>query len=181
MEVSWPGDYGEIHTRILERMKAVLMEDTDFPYLKPNARKRLSLARHVARNTGMLEHSLVHLGGFSFCLFPWLGTRSFRTLRKLLQKNAARFGISGIEYEGCYYLKFKMPVERRDELLLCLAEDIRQQGGIDCDALVATGEIPVFEKYDDYVPAELLRRAYATDKMNGEETAIRLLSLAEEA
>ena len=84
MEVSWPGDYGEIHTKILERMRRVLAEDTIYPYLKPNAAHRLEVARHLARNTGMLEHSLVHLGGYSWCLFPWLGTRSFRTLRKYI-------------------------------------------------------------------------------------------------
>lgn len=177
MEVSWPGDYGEIHTRILERMRQVLSEDTEYPYLKPNARTRLSLARHVAANTRMLEIPLVHLGGYSFCLFPWLGTRSFRTLRKLLQRNATRFSISGIEYEGCYYIKFKMPVENRDRLLLTLAEEVRMHG-IDCESLVATGEIPVFEKYDDYVPAELLRHAYAVDKLDGEEAGARLLTLA---
>ena len=37
MEISWPGDYGEIHTRILERMKQVLEEDTVYPYLKKKA------------------------------------------------------------------------------------------------------------------------------------------------
>ena len=29
MEVSWPGDFGEIHTRILERMRQVLTEAND--------------------------------------------------------------------------------------------------------------------------------------------------------
>jgi ATP-dependent Lhr-like helicase len=65
MEVSWPGDYGEIHTKILKRMRRVLEEDTVYPYLKPNAAHRLEVARHLARNTGMLEHSIVHLGGYS--------------------------------------------------------------------------------------------------------------------
>ena len=54
MEISWPGDYGEVHTRILERMKKVLEEDTEYPYLKRNALERLKTARNVARNTGML-------------------------------------------------------------------------------------------------------------------------------
>lgn len=62
MEISWPGDYGEIHTRILERMKQVLEENTEYPYLKKNAKTRLEVARRVARNTGMLKNSLVHLG-----------------------------------------------------------------------------------------------------------------------
>ena len=64
MEISWPGDYREIHTRMLERMKQGLEEDTVYPYLKKNARKRLDVARRVARNTGMLKKSIVHLGGY---------------------------------------------------------------------------------------------------------------------
>ncbi|MBR6921369.1 MAG: DEAD/DEAH box helicase, partial [Clostridia bacterium] len=79
MEISWPGDYGEINTRILQRMRKVLSEDTVYPYLKPNAAKRLAVARHIAKNTGMLSHSVISLGGMTYCMFPWLGTRSFRT------------------------------------------------------------------------------------------------------
>ena len=179
MEVSWPGDFGEVHTRIVQRMRQVLMEDTLYPYLKPNAQKRLETARHVARNTGMLNHSLVHLGGYSWCLFPWLGTRSFRAVRKLLAQNAAAFGITGIEYEGCYFINFKMSRGNDYELIHALAEQIRY-GAVDAESLVGIGEAPVFEKYDDYVPAELLRRAYATDKMNLAEAEGRILEIENE-
>jgi ATP-dependent Lhr-like helicase len=127
----------------------------------------------------MLEHSLVHLGGYSWCLFPWLGTRSFRTLRKYIAANAKQFRISGIEFEGCCYMTFKMEGANDFDFIDSLCRTIDREG-IDRDALAAMGDAPVFEKYDDFVPSELLRRAYATDKMNGEETAIRLLSLAEE-
>ena len=163
MEISWPGDFGEIHTRILERMKQVLMEDTVYPYLKDNARARLDMARHVAHNTGMHEHSLIHLGGYSWCLFPWLGTRAFRTLRRLLKKHAKQLGISGIEFEGCYYITFKMESGGDFALIRELCRIAEQ--GIDCQSLVEAGELPVFEKYDDYVPGELLRQAYATDRL----------------
>lgn len=178
MEVSWPGDYGEVHTRIVERMKRVLAEDVMYPYLKPNAQKRLDVARHVARNTGMLEHSLVHLGGYSWCLFPWLGTRSFRTVRRLIQGQSKRFGINGVEYEGCYFISFKMSKGNDYELLTALAEQAGE--GIDTEQLVGSGEIPVFEKYDDYIPADLLRHAYAVDKLNGVEAGKRMLQIFEE-
>ena len=163
MEISWPGDFGEIHTKILERMKQVLVEDPVYPYLKENARARLDMARHVAHNTGMHEHSLIHLGGYSWCLFPWLGTRAFRTLRRLLKKHAKQLGISGIEFEGCYYITFKMESGGDFELIRQLCRIAEQ--GIDCQSLVEAGELPVFEKYDDYVPGELLRQAYATDRL----------------
>ena len=179
MEVSWPGDFGEIHTRVVQRMRQVLAEDTVYPYLKPNAQKRLEVARHVARNTGMLEHSLVHLGGFSWCLFPWLGTRSFRTVRKMIARHASAFGITGIEYEGCYFITFKMSRGSDLDLISLMADEVKHRG-IDAEALVSGSEIPVFEKYDDYVPADLLRHAYATDKLNTDEAAARILELERE-
>ncbi|MBQ8310777.1 MAG: DEAD/DEAH box helicase [Clostridia bacterium] len=179
MEVSWPGDFGEVHTRIVERMRRVLEEDTVYPYLKPNAQKRLEQARHVARNTGMLNRSLVHLGGYSWCLFPWLGTRSFRTVRKLLQRVGKDFAITGVEYEGCYFITFKMSRGNDYELIHTLADGVRAEL-FRTDDLVSSGEIPVFEKYDDYVPADLLRHAYATDKLNLDEAQHRILDIAAE-
>lgn len=177
MEVSWPGDSGAIHTKILERMRRVLTEDTVYPYLKPNAAHRLEVARHLARNTGVGERMLIHLGGSTWCLFPWLGTISFRTLRRFLAKHAKELGISGIEFEGCYYIIFRMEGDGKDfcRILARLAA-----GGIDCNALVAPGELPVFDKYDAYVPGELLRAAYAADHLRGDEAEARIAALESE-
>ena len=174
MEVSWPGDFGEIHTRIQERMRRVLEEDTIYPYLKENARQRLENARHVARNTGMLQRSLVHLGGFNWCLFPWLGTRSFRTCRKFLKHYAHQLGISSIEFDGCNYMTFKLETTDSDAWLCRLADLVRERG-IDCEALMESGEVPVFEKYDDCIPPALLRRAYATDRLRADELNTRII------
>lgn len=182
MEVSWPGDFGEIHTRILQRMRRVLEEDTVYPYLKPNAAHRLEVARHVARNTGMVgegSHSLLSLGGYTRCLFPWLGTRSFRTLRKFIQQRGGEFRISNLEFEGCYYMTFRM--ERgRDYDLLSRLDQIASREGIDCESLVSTGETPLFEKYDEYIPAPLLRRAYAADRLRADEAIARLHEIMQE-
>ncbi len=177
MEVSWPGDSGAIHTKILERMRRVLTEDTVYPYLKPNAAHRLEVARHLARNTGVGERMLIHLGGSTWCLFPWLGTISFRTLRRFLAKHAKELGISGIEFEGCYYILFRM---EGDGKVFCRILARLAAGGIDCNALVAPGELPVFDKYDAYVPGELLRAAYAADHLRGDEAEARIAALESE-
>ena len=179
MEISWPGDFGEIHTKILRRMKQVLMEDTIYPYLKENAVKRLEQARATARNTGMLSHSLVHLGGYSWCLFPWLGTRSFRTLRKFIGRNSKENGISGIEFEGCYYINFKMEKTSGLSFITDLLTKV-ENGGIDRYALVETGEIPIFEKYDAYIPHDLLRHAYAEDKLRSDEAEEQIRKIFKE-
>ncbi|MCL2518967.1 MAG: DEAD/DEAH box helicase, partial [Oscillospiraceae bacterium] len=173
MEVSWPGDYGEIHTRILERMKQVLVEDKVYPYLKPNAQQRLDVVRALARNTGMLEHSLIPLGGFTWCFFPWLGTRSFRTLRKYIPRVSGQFKISNLEFDGCYYMTFKMERDNDYAFIRNINEHIRRDG-IDRAQLISPGESPVFEKYDEYVPSDLLHRAYAEDRLRTDEIYVRM-------
>ena len=179
MEVSWPGEYGEIHTRILERMKQVLVEDTVYPYLKENAQKRLEIARAAARNTGMLTHSLVSLGGYTYALFPWLGTRSFRTLRKMIGAVASEFGISGMDYEGCYYMTFRMEYGNPRSFLQAMMARFGE-GGVSAHALVSPTELPTFDKYDSYIPAELLRHAYAEDHLDTKEAATRLRDILKE-
>ena len=179
MEVSWPGDFGEIHTKILERMRRILAEDTVYPYLKPNAQHRLDIVRNLARNTGLPHHSLVHLGGYTWCLFPWLGTRSFRTLRKFIMHNAAKFKISSLEFDGCYYMMFKMESGSDYALIKGLC-DIIDCEGIDKSKLVGTNESPVFEKYDDFIPSQLLRKQYAADKLRTDEIMLRLPQILSE-
>jgi ATP-dependent Lhr-like helicase len=127
----------------------------------------------------MLEHSLVHLGGYSWCLFPWLGTRSFRTLRKYIKKNAAANNISGIEFEGCYYITFKMEKVEGVDFIARLLDGVEREG-IVCEALVENSEIPVFEKYDNYIPHDLLRRAYAADKLRADEAEEQIRAIFEE-
>lgn len=171
MEISWPGELGEIHTRILERMYRVLAEDTQYQYLKAGAMARLEMARRVARNTGMLERPIVSLGGLTYCMFPWLGTKSFRTLRRYLSKNAQKHKISGIEFEGCYFISFKM--ERGDANALMDAINRDFLTGVEKTSLVGENETPAYDKYDDYVPSELLRRAYTEERLRTDEIAER--------
>ena len=164
MQISWPGDYGEIHTEILKRMKRILEEDTEYPYLKEHARKRIEEARVLARKTGMLECPLVHLGGYSYALFPFVGTKSHRVLRKILVKLKEKFRLSAIDYERCYYITFRMESKDPAELLNAI-NAICADKNYDLHSLAQSGDNPVFEKYDEYIPSELLRDAYASDRL----------------
>ena len=55
-----------------------------------------------------------------------------------------------------------------------------ERDGIDCQALVETGEIPIFEKYDNYIPYDLLRKAYAADKLRADEAEEQIRYIFEE-
>ena len=173
MQVSWPGDFGEIHTRILERMRQVLREDVEYPYLQKNALNRLREARTIARNTGLTERAVVRLGGFSYCFFPWLGTRSSRTLRRVLKHYAPALGISAVEFEGCYAIPFKMERGSEEDLprkLLMLMEEDR----LEVTELLPESEAPAGDKYDPLIPPALLRKAYALDRLDLQEVKMRL-------
>ena len=171
-EISWPGDSGEVHTRVLEKMREVLFSDKEYPYLMQNAQKRLAVARHTARATSMNKSMLLSIGGSSYCLFPWLGTRAFRTLRRFLNYHASKLGICDIRSEGCFYITFKAPNKNADELLYFIRTLITDEG-INAEALVGQAEYPVFDKYDEHIPPELLRRAYACDRLCPEEVIYR--------
>ena len=172
MEVSWPGDSGEIHTKLLLAMKDVLFNNKDYAFLGENAAARLENARRVAENAKMRDNMLVYLGGQSYCLFPWLGTRSFRTLRRFLQKYSSELGISDIQSESCHYIKFKAREDAAANFLFGM-RDIIERDGINTEELVGAGECPVFDKYDEYIPPELLREAYAKDRLFADEVIER--------
>jgi hypothetical protein len=48
------------------------------------------------------------------------------------------------------------------------------ENGIDLESLIGPAEAPVFEKYDEYIPSELLRKAYREDKLRDDEILKRV-------
>ena len=59
---------GDLHTKILTRMRRVLQEDRQYPYLMKNAVARLEQARFTAAHSGAAEKPLINLGGNMWCL-----------------------------------------------------------------------------------------------------------------
>ncbi len=174
MEISWPGGTGEIHTRMLVAMRRVLLGREDYRFLSENARRRLADARRVAEATRMHERMVVPLGGQSFVLFPWLGTCAFQTVRRILKKYADELGIFDIQSEWCWYITFKARGDN-GEALEEHVRDILRRDGIDPTALVFSGECPVYDKYDEFLPPELLRAAFAEDRLCPREVYLRFL------
>ena len=172
MAVSWPGESGEVHTRVLERMRRVLFEDKNYPYLMPQAAERLAQARALAERTGMEEALLLSTGGYTKCLFPWLGTRAFRTLKRFLVRHASELSISDIASEGCYYITFKSTEPSNQRLLEAIRAAMAREG-MNTEALVFPSEFPAFEKYDACIPPALLRRAYQVDRLCPQEMLAR--------
>ena len=150
---------GDIHTHVLERMRRVLEERSGYPYLMDNAAGRLVLARRAAAAARMATHPLVNLGDDTWALFPWLGSYAFLALERLLKiKCAKRLGIKGLDSSRPYFLQFRMAAGPR-EFFSTVAEEARV--GFDPVELLYPDELPVFEKYDQFVPPELVRKGFA--------------------
>lgn len=150
---------GDINTKILERMKGVLAEEKQYPYLMKNAVARLEQVRHTAANSGMLDEPLINIGGDMWCLFPWLGSYAFLALERFIKiKCAPKLGIKGVDSSRPYFMQFKMKASR-EEFFAVLRETAQEE--FDPMELVYPDEIPVFEKYDEFIPAELVRKGFA--------------------
>ncbi len=150
---------GDIHTRILERMYGVLKEQNSYPYLMRHAVCRLQEARESFAKSGMRDHPLVYLGGNMWALFPWLGSYAFLALERMLKiRCKQRLGLKGLDSLRPYYLQFTMKVSASDFYRI-MAEEAEQD--FDPLELVYPNEVPNFEKYDEYVPAELVRKGFA--------------------
>lgn len=153
---------GDINTHVLERMKRALEEHDVYPYLLGNARARLAQARHVAANAGVAgrdSRPLINLGGDTWALFPWLGSYAFLALERLLKiKCADELGLKGLDPSRPYFMQLRMKADEETFYRVVAAESEADFAPID---LVYPGEVPYFDKYDEMLPAELVRKGFA--------------------
>ena len=150
---------GDLHTKILTRMRRVLQEDSQYPYLMKNAVARLEQARFTAAHSGAAEKTLINLGGNMWCLFPWVGTYTFLTMERFLKiKCADRLGLRNLDSARPFFIQFTMKADE-SAFFRVLAEEIRKP--IDPMELVYPKELPLFDKYDEYLPEELVKKGFA--------------------
>ena len=155
---------GDINTHVLERMKRALEEHEVYPYLLGNARARLAQARHVTENAGVAgphARPLINLGGDTWALFPWLGSYAFLALERLLKiKCKDALGIRGLDPSRPYFMQLRMREDVTEEEFFTVVADAAEQDFPAID-LVYPGEVPYFDKYDEYVPESLVRKGFA--------------------
>ena len=155
---------GDINTHILERMRRVLNETQPYPYLMDHARARLREARRVSKNSHLTESPLICLGENDkgqtmYCLLPWLGSYAFLALERLIKiKCADELGIKGVSSARPYFMTFVM---REGEEAFYHVVGQAAESLEDPMELLYPGETPYFEKYDELVPEELVRKGFA--------------------
>ena len=150
---------GDLHNKVLARMKTVLTEEKTYPYLMKNAVARLDQARYTAAHSGAGKLPLLNLGGNMWCLLPWVGSYAFLALERFLKiRCGERLGLKNFDSARPYYMQFTMKVTE-EEFYRIVAEEAQKP--FDPMELVYPKELPLFDKYDEYLPEELVRKGFA--------------------
>jgi len=150
---------GDINTKVLKRMRQVLKEEKIYPYLMKNAVARLDEGRRTAYNSSMTEDSLINLGGDTWCLFPWLGSYAFLAMERFIKiRCGERLGISSFDSVRPYFIQFRMK-RTKEEFFRILKEEAEKE--FSPMELVYENEVPYFEKYDEFIPDELVKKGFA--------------------
>ena len=165
---------GDLHTKILTRMRRVLQEDRQYPYLMKNAVARLEQARFTAAHSGAAEKPLINLGGNMWCLLPWVGTYTFLTMERFLKiKCADRLGLRNLDSARPFFIQFTMKADE-SAFFRVLAEEIRKPIGP--MERVYPKELPLFDKYDEYLPEELVKKGFALGVLDVDGLREKVLS-----
>ena len=139
------GGGGEIHSKVRERMRDVLLGSDQYSYLNHTAVDLLNDARTVAARVHLATNSLVPLSDAKCLWFPWTGTRIQRTLCLL----ADSVGLSAID-RG-------IAIEIESGISNALAK-LNRILDTDIDAVALAKRIPCKQtrKFDEFVVESLL-------------------------
>ena len=154
----WVGGGGDIHDRVVQRLKRVLEEDIDYPYVLPKARRRLEEARDLARSSAIFREPIQRLGESFTLLAPWVGTRAVAGLQAMV---ATRVGWSNVALG-----RFPLFLKVRLEPSAWIAEFGQPVSAEDVRHALTFEPVPQAGKFDRFVPEYLLLEAYVHDGLN---------------
>ncbi|MGW7159919.1 DEAD/DEAH box helicase [Paenibacillus taichungensis] len=164
VDTLWLGAGGDIHTSVVQKMREVLSDTVIYPYLSPQAVNRLERARRLARESGLLKQVVIPAGGDSLYVLPWVGSKSFRTLERLMKHNLSdKLALRSVVPMEPYYFVVSGKVDGRTLLAEIMSEC---RAAEDASALLSENEAPYLGKYDEFVAPPLIREAFAVDGLD---------------
>ncbi|SEK32251.1 DEAD/DEAH box helicase [Paenibacillus sp. OK003] len=164
VDTLWLGAGGDIHTTVVQKMREVLSDTVIYPYLSPQAVNRLERARRLVRESGLLKQVVIPAGGDSLYVLPWVGSKSFRTLERLMKHNLSdKLALRSVVPMEPYYFVVSGKVDGRTLLAEIMSEC---RSAKDASALLSEDEAPYLGKYDEFVAPPLIREAFAVDGLD---------------
>jgi Lhr-like helicases len=150
----WDSNGGGLeYTKVLQKMREVIKGDVKYPYLHPSAEARLNEIRLMVVQTRLLENEIFEISPDTFGVAMWIGTKASNALDFAL--NAL---LSGRQYIPHYWPFLIIKNVNRGELIKALEHIKTYQ--LSVEDLLIPNDVKVEGKYNDFVPAKLLRKQY---------------------
>ena len=166
----WRGSLTGIDDKIAEYVKRILSEDEIYPYLGKNAARVLASARQYVRENRLLEYPMHKMDDDLYIILPWFGSSAMNTLCRYIRKITGGIVTSRTVIENPYVLSLHLEDNDMDEFLTMMRENRYSEDKYNI-TLIDENESCFTEKYDYLVPGELLRKAYAADRMNAKKVS----------
>ena len=161
--VDWNVDFtAELHTVLVQKIRSILAENSEHPYLSIRCGERLTEIRYITRNSGILDNLVTPLSERKYAVFPWVGTRQLITLNYALRHRKIK---SKLPWITCVYLEviFDGTKEELENIILGILS-----GDLDLYDLPLPDKVQIDGKYNEFIPPELLRKQFIEDYLDFE-------------
>ncbi len=161
--VDWDVDFTiELHTKLVQKVRSVLISDEIAPYLSERCKERIAEIRYIARNSGILDNLVTQLSDTKFAIFPWIGTRQLVTLNLALKQQKIK---SRLPWRSCVYLEVVFDGKKED--LEAIISSILMNTP-DLYDFHLPDKVQVSGKYNEFIPLDLLRKQFIEDYLDFE-------------
>lgn len=167
--VDWNVDFDiELHTTLVRKIRSILQTDLQYPYLSERCRDRLTEIQYISRNSGILDNLVTQLSDTKYAIFPWVGTRQLLTLHYALLHRKIK---SKLPWMACVYLEVNF-VGTADELKSIIYDILNSD--LNLYELPLPDRVEIRGKYNEFIPAKLLRKQFVEDYLDFEGLKILL-------
>ncbi len=156
--VDWDVDFkAELHTVLVKKIRSILKSEDTYPYLSDSCKERLNEIRYLATNSGILEQLVTPLSEHKFAVFPWIGTRQLFTLHYSLLSRGIK---SKMPWDTSVFLEvyFTGSAAQLEDVIYSIIKS-----DIDLYGLPLPDDIQILNKYNEYIPIQLLRKQFIED------------------
>ncbi|MCL2864369.1 MAG: DEAD/DEAH box helicase [Lachnospiraceae bacterium] len=168
--VDWDVDFkAELHTVLVRKIQSILKGTERYPYLSDSCQERLGEIRYLTNNSGILERLVTPLSDRRFAIFPWVGTRQLFALHYALLGRGIK---NKVPWDTCVYIEvyFSGSVQELEDIIYAV---LRSE--INLYQLPFPDDIEILNKYNEFIPRQLLLKQFVEDFLDFEGLKALLL------
>jgi ATP-dependent Lhr-like helicase len=170
----------EMHPRIAQQVREILLFEKSYPYLDANGQKALADARRLCQEWGVGQDRIFELSD-KWVIFPWTGTRSARTLQYWFQACGLKVEFPMMMFPWVMLVEKSEPSETREQFLARL-QDVAASG-YELEDIVKTIPLAMLRihKFDEFLPDMLILKRAGQEWLDWEQAKEDLIEIIRNA